>query len=120
MDAFYNIAKSIALQESVHLINDIPLFKAKNPQSFNDWLDQVAALNNNDPCKFALAKSQGSFNKSISSYPHTLGWNKIKEHVHYNFGSVAPKQHAMSMHIGQQQNHLKPYKNIAKDFWTSY
>ena len=72
------------------------MFKAKDPQTFDVWLDQidkVAALTNNDPYKLALAKSQGSFSKIISSYPCTLGWNKIKESLCYNFGSVAIKQH---------------------------
>ena len=70
-DALHNIAKSSALQENVHFINDIPMFKAKDPQSFDEWLDQinkVTALTNNDPYKLALPKSQGSFSKTISSY----------------------------------------------------
>ena len=61
------------------------MFEAKDPQLFNEWLDQinkVAALTTNDPYKLALAKSQGSFSKTISSYPPTLGWNKIKECLH--------------------------------------
>ena len=75
-DAIHNIAKSSALKENIHFINDIPMFKAKDPQSFNDWLDQidkVVALTYNDPSKLALATSQGSFNKTISLYPPTLG-----------------------------------------------
>ena len=82
------------------------MFKAKDPESFDDWLDKidkVTALSNNDPYKSALAKSQGSFSKTISSYQLTLGWNKIKECLFYNFGSVATKQHSMSMLIDQQQ-----------------
>ena len=31
-----------------------------------------------------------------------MGWNKIKEQVHYNFDSVATKQHVASMLIDQQ------------------
>ena len=84
-DALYNIAKSSALQKNVHFINDIPMFKAKDPQSFNDWLDQidkVTALTNNDPYKLVLAKSQGSSSKTISSCPSILSWNKIKECLH--------------------------------------
>ena len=72
MDALHNTAKSSALQENVHLINDIPIFKAKDPQSLNDWLDQinkVTALTNNDLYKLALAKSQVSFSEAISSFP---------------------------------------------------
>ena len=67
---------TLVLQENVHFINDIPIFKAKDPQSLNEWLDKidkVAALTNNDPYKLALATSQGSFSKTISSYPPTLG-----------------------------------------------
>ena len=82
------------------------MFKAKDPQSFNKWLDEihkVTSLGNNDPYKLALAKFQGSFSKTISSYPPTLDWNKIKECLHYNFGSVATKQHTASMLINQQQ-----------------
>ena len=106
MDALNSIATSSALQENVHFINDIPMFKAKDPQSFNEWLDQidkVAALVNNNPYKLALAKLQSSFSKTIGSYPHTLGWNKTKECLCYNFGSVATKQYAASMLIDQQQ-----------------
>ena len=57
------------------------MFKAKDPQSFNEWLDQtkkVTALTNNDPYKLALAKSQGSFSKTISLYPPTIGWTKLR------------------------------------------
>ena len=35
-----------------HFINDMPIFKAKDPQSFNDWLEQidkVASLTNKGP-----------------------------------------------------------------------
>ena len=32
-----------------------------------------------------------------------MGWNKIKEWLHYNFSSVATKQHAASILIDQQQ-----------------
>ena len=81
-DALHNIAKVSALQENAHFINDILIFKAKNPQSFDEWLDQtdnVATLTNSDLYKLALAKSQGSFSKMIISYPPTLGWNKFKE-----------------------------------------
>ena len=106
MDALHNIAKSLSLQENVHFINDIPTFKDIDPQSFDDWWDQinnVAAQTNNDPNKLTLAKSQGSFSKTIYSYSVTLGWKKIKEHLCYNFGSVATKQHATSMLIDEQQ-----------------
>ena len=59
---------------------------------------QVASLTNSDPCK-----SQRSFSRTISSYPTTLGWNKIKEWLCYNFGTVATKQLAASVLIDQQQ-----------------
>ena len=60
------------LQENQHFINDIPIFKAKDPQSFDDWLEQidkVAFLTNKDSYKLALTKSQGSFSRMISSFP---------------------------------------------------
>ena len=82
------------------------MFKAKDPQLFDEWLDQidkVTSLTKNDPYKLALANSQGSFNKIISSYPPTLGWNKIKECLHYKFCSIAAKQYAASMLTEQQQ-----------------
>ena len=41
MDALHNIAIASTLQANVHFIDDIPLFKAKDPQSFDEWLDQV-------------------------------------------------------------------------------
>ena len=81
-DALNNTIKSSSLQENVHFIHDIPIFKAKVPQSFNEWLehiDKVASLTNKDPYKLAPMASQGSFSRTISSYPPTLGWNKIKE-----------------------------------------
>ena len=80
-DALNYIAKSSSLQENEHFINDIPIFKAKDPQSFDEWfeqIDKVTSLTNKDPYKPTLAKSQGSFSM-ISSYPPTLGWNKIKD-----------------------------------------
>ena len=49
MDALQNIARSSTLQENQHFINDIPIFKAKDPQSFDDWIElvnKVAALTN--------------------------------------------------------------------------
>ena len=97
---------SSTFQENQHFINTIPIFKAKDPQSFNDWLEQVdkvATHTNKDPYKLAHAKSQGSFSYTISSFPSSMGWSKIKEQLHYNLGSVATKQHSTSMLIDQQQ-----------------
>ena len=116
---WYRITKSSALQENLHFIHDIPTFKAKDPQSFNEWLDQidkVTVLTNNDPYKLAIAKFQGSFSKTISSYPPTLGWNKIKECLHYNFGSVATKQHPVSMLIDQQQKPSETLQECVQRF----
>ena len=82
VDALQNIARSSILKENQHFINDIPIFKAKDLQSFDDWLKQVnevAALTNKDPYKLALAKSQGSFSRKISSFHPCMGWSKIKE-----------------------------------------
>ena len=118
-DSLHNIAKSSALQENVHFFNHIPIFKAKDPQLFDEWLDQidkVEALINNDPYKLALAKSQGSFSKTISSYPPTLGQNKIKECLHYNFGSIDTKQHTTSMLIDQQQKPSETLQQYGQRF----
>ena len=118
-DALHNIAKSSSLQENLHFIIDIPMFKTKDPQSFDkrlDQIDKVTSLTNNDPSKLALAKSQGSFSKTISSYPPTLGWNKIKENLCYNFGSVATKQHTASMLIDQKYKHLETLQEYIQRF----
>ena len=98
-DTFEHIARFSSFQENQHFINDIPIFKAKEPQSFDDWLGQihkVALPTNKDPYKLALAKSQGSFSKTMSSFLASMGWNKIKEWLCYNFGSIATIQHAPS------------------------
>ena len=104
--ALQNIIRSSNSQENQYFIKDILIFKAKDPQSFDDWLEQiekVAELTNKDLYKLALAKSQGSFDRKISSFLHSMAWNKIKERLCYHFGSVATKQHATSMLINQQQ-----------------
>ena len=93
IDALNNIAKSSLLQENQHFINDITM----------EQIDKVTSLTNKDPFKPALAKSQGSFSRTISSYPPILGWNKIKEWLCYKFGSVATKHQAVSMLTDQQQ-----------------
>ena len=101
-NALNNTAKSSSFHENQHFINDIPIFKAKDPQLFDEWLEQIdkyASLTIKDPYKPALAKSQGSFSRTISSFPHALGWNKINEQLCYNFDSVATKQYATSMII---------------------
>ena len=118
-DAQNDIAKSSSLQENLHFINDIPIFKAKDPQSFNEWLEQIdksASLMNKDPYKLTLAKSQGSFNRTISLYLPALGWNKIKELLCYNFSSVATKQHAASMLIDQQQKPSETLQEYVQRF----
>ena len=105
-DALQNIIRSSTFQENQHFINNIPIFKAKDPQSFDDWLEQinkVAALINKNPYKLALAKSQGSFNRTISSFPSSIGWSKIMEQLYYNFVLVATKQHLATMLIDQEQ-----------------
>ena len=40
-DALENIARSSSFQENQYFINDIPIFKAKDPQCFDDWLEQT-------------------------------------------------------------------------------
>ena len=60
-DALQNIIKSSTFQENQHFINDMPFFKAKDPQSFDYWLekiDKIFALINEDPYRLAHAKSQ--------------------------------------------------------------
>ena len=119
MFALPNKIRSSTSQENQHFINDIPIFKAKDTQSFDDWLEQidkVAALNNKDPYKLALAKFQGSFNRKISSFLPSMGWCKIKEQLHYNFGSVATKQHAASMLIDQQQKPSETLQEYVQTF----
>ena len=84
-----NIARSSMFQENQQFINNIGIFKAKDSQSSDDWLEQVdkvAALINKDPYKLALAKCHGSCSKTISSFPPSMGWSKIKEQLCYNFG----------------------------------
>ena len=79
MDALQNIPGSSTFQEHQHFINEIPIFKAKDPQPFDDWLEQVdkvAALTNKGPYKLALAKSQGSFSRQLGHF-HPL-WDGAK------------------------------------------
>ena len=114
-----NIAKSSSFQESQHFINDIPIFKAKDPQSFDDWLEQidkVASQTNKDPYKIALTKSQGSFSRMIISFPPSMGWNKIKEWLCNKLGSVAIKQHVASMLIDQQQTPTETLQEYVERF----
>ena len=105
-DALENISKSPSFQEKQYFISDILIFKAKDPQSFDDWVEQiskVASLTNKGPYKLALAKSQGSFSQMISSCLPFMGWNKSKEQLCYNFCLGATKQHATSMLIDRHQ-----------------
>ena len=79
-----NIDKSSLFQENQHFIGDIPIFKAKDPQSFDDWLEQidkVVLLTNYNPYKLALANSKGSFSRTISSFLPSMAWHKIKEQL---------------------------------------
>ena len=69
-----------------------------------------------DLYKLALAKSKGSFNRMISSFPPSMGWNKIKEWLHYNFGSVATKQDMASMLIDQQQTPTETLQEYVQRF----
>ena len=45
MDALQNIARSSPFKESQHFMNDIPIFKAKDAESFDDWLEKVKNVN---------------------------------------------------------------------------
>ena len=118
-DALQNIIGSSNSQEIQHFIDNIPTFKAKDLQSFDDWLEQiekVAELTNKDLYKLALAKSQGSFSRTISSFPPSMRWSKMKERLHYNFGSVAMKQPAASMLIDQQQKSSETLQEYVQRF----
>ena len=80
-DTLENIARSSTFQENQFFINKIPIFKAKDPQSFNDRLehiDKVASLTNKDPYKLAIAKSHGSFSRMISSFLPSRNGTKLK------------------------------------------
>ena len=116
MDALQKIVRPSISQESQHFINIIPVFKAKDPQSFDDLLEKVnkvATLTNKDPDKLPLAKYHISFSRTISSFPPSMGRSKIKELLCYDFGSVATKQHTVSMLIVQQQ---KPSETLQEYF----
>ena len=79
--ALQNVARSSTFHGNQHFINDIAIFKAKDPQSFDDWLEQidkVATLTKKDPYKLALAKYQGFLSTTISSFPPSMGWRKLK------------------------------------------
>ena len=100
-------------------INDALGNKARSSLFQDDWLqqiDKVTALTNKDLYKLTPAKSQWSFSKTISSFPPSVGWNKIKEWLHYNFGSVATKQHAASMLIDQQQKPSETLQEYIQNF----
>ena len=45
-----------------------------------------------------------------------MGWNKIKEQLHYKFGSIATKQHAASMLIDQQQKPTETLQEYVQKF----
>ena len=45
-----------------------------------------------------------------------MGWTKIKERLHYNFGSVATKQHAASVLIDQQKKTPETLKEYVQRF----
>ena len=117
--ALKNIAISFSSQENQHFINDIPTFKAKDPLSFDDCLEQnnkVASIITKDPYKLALAKSQGSFSRIISPFLPSMGWNKIKERLCYNLGSVATKQHVVSMLTDQQWKPTETLQEYVQQF----
>ena len=51
-DALNNIAKSSSFQENLDFINNIPIFKARDPQSFDKWveqIDKITSLINKEP-----------------------------------------------------------------------
>ena len=80
IDVLENIARSSTFQENQHFRNNIPIFKANDPQSFYDWLEQidkVAALTNKDLYKLTLAKPLESFSRTISQFRSSMGLSKI-------------------------------------------
>ena len=79
-------------------------------------MNKVTSLTNKDPYKLALAKSQGSFSRILSSFPPSMDWHKSKECLHYNFGSVATKQHVVSMLIDQQQTATETLQEYIQRF----
>ena len=46
IDALHNTTKSSSLLENLHFVNGIPMFKAKDPQLFDKWLDQIGHITN--------------------------------------------------------------------------
>ena len=79
LTALQYIARSSMFQENQHFINDIPIFKAKDTQSFDYWLEQVdkvAALTNKDTYKLALANTLALFSRTISLILPCMGWSK--------------------------------------------
>ena len=119
IDALQNIIRSSISLENQHFINDLPISKAKDPQSFVDWLEQiekVAECTNKDLYKLAHAKSQGSFSRTTSSFLPSMGWGKIKERLCCKFGLVATKQCAASMLIDQQQKPSETLQEYVQRF----
>ena len=45
-----------------------------------------------------------------------MGWNKIKERLHYNFGSIATEQHTASMLIDQNQKPTETLQEYIQKF----
>ena len=111
-----SIARSSSHQENVHFINDIAIFKAKDPQSFDVWLEQidkVASLTNKEqahPCEVPRL-----FSRIMNSCPPILEGKKFKKN-YYNFGSVATKQHAASMLTDQQQKSSETAQECVQRF----
>ena len=89
-----NKAKSSSFQENQPFISDIPIFEAKDPQSFDDWIEQidkVASLTNKEPYRLTLAKPQGSISRMITSFLiaalHGMEQNKKMVTVQFWFSS---------------------------------
>ena len=81
-----------------------------------EQIDNVASLTNKNPYKLALAKSQGLFSRTFSSFLPSMAWNKIKEWLCYNFGSVLTKLLAASMLIDQQQKLMETLQEYVQRF----
>ena len=120
-DALENGAKFSTFHEIQHFINDIPIFKAKDPKSFDDWLEQidkVASLTNKDPYKLALAKSWGLFSRMICSFLLSLhsdnGMEFKSKFIEYLSQQLDIKRHISPCHP-QANGKLESSHRFIKD-----
>ena len=74
-DTLNSITRSSSHQENLHFINDIPISKATDPQSFDNWLEQIDrfALLTKIHINSLVQNFKAHLAETISSYPPTLG-----------------------------------------------